>query len=435
MFVTIKVATWNVRGLSENRKRIYVAQVTKLANILEHEQINIAAISETKKLGRSSESIGKNGSKIYYNEVEDGRARRGIALVLDSKWSKLLIGEPAYQRNRIILMKFNCRGNNKNLMVIAVYAPNAPKENISFYEDLQIMMDNYYAKEKEFYNLIIMGDFNAHIGKELRHNVTGEYGNARKINANSHKLIKFATDNSLTITNTYFPEQKTYTFIPKETLIDYIIVNKDFFESIERTKILQHTELVQTISTDHQVLYSIIKLRYKFDKTNDGSSTSDVRSANIKKSVEIKSDKLEVVCRTEISIPEKSSEFEKKQPYLPIESIEDLNYYNDWLQNDTNKRNLVQRLRIQGERDSDDLVSRILGQIFSQNVVKFISFTGKGMIAIARLSDTKLLGVIYDTVRLNKSPNEVTNSVIDELIKKWLKNAKATDRYRERKGN
>jgi hypothetical protein len=64
---------------------------------------------------------------------------------------------------------------------------------------LQVVLQN--TNKNDF--LCVAGDMNATIGNKPRHFVSGTNGE-KTVNQNARKLIEFATENELRITNTFF---------------------------------------------------------------------------------------------------------------------------------------------------------------------------------------------------------------------------------------
>ena len=107
--------------------------------------------------------------------------------------------------------------------IIQVYAPTSKKETDDdtdkFYEDLQSVITTVKDKDP----LIIMGDFNAKVGKgPQKDSGLGPFGLGNR-NERGERLLTFCKTNNLTITNSQFmnhPRRK-YTWIsPKGDRID-----------------------------------------------------------------------------------------------------------------------------------------------------------------------------------------------------------------------
>jgi hypothetical protein len=107
----------------------------------------------------------------------------------------------------------------------------------------------------------------------------------------------------------------------------------------------------------------------------------------------------------------------------------------------------IDHLKVLGGKNGDDIVSRILTELISNNLAKITSLTGAGKVAKCGLHKSNLQKVLYgkystkmkiklfisyhyifvnisDTVRVTKGGEDLTNSEIDGFTKKWLKNSK-----------
>ena len=93
-----------------------------------------------------------------------------------------------------------------NITVIQVYAPTSNTEEAEvewFYEDLQDLLELTTKKDV----LLIIGDWNAKVGSQETHGVTGKFGLVIW-NEAGQRLIEFCQENALVIANTLFQQHK-----------------------------------------------------------------------------------------------------------------------------------------------------------------------------------------------------------------------------------
>ncbi|KAK4879242.1 hypothetical protein RN001_007388 [Aquatica leii] len=125
---TIKVATWNVRGLAQKEMEL----AKELANM----KIDFAAIPETKKKKKGSKYVDEY--MMFYSGVrQEQRASKGIALYIHKKWEEN-IKNYEYINERIITSRIkSARGN---VTLIAIYAPEEEKadESKTFYKNYSL---------------------------------------------------------------------------------------------------------------------------------------------------------------------------------------------------------------------------------------------------------------------------------------------------------
>ena len=99
------------------------------------------------------------------------------------------------------------QGKLFNIMVIQAYAPTSNTEEAEverFYEDLQDLIEITPQKDV----LFIIGDWNAKVGNQETHGVTGKFG-LGLWNEAGQRLIEFCLENALVIANTLFQHPKT----------------------------------------------------------------------------------------------------------------------------------------------------------------------------------------------------------------------------------
>ncbi|OXA50642.1 hypothetical protein Fcan01_13946 [Folsomia candida] len=149
--------------------------------------------------------------------------------------------------------------------------------------------------------------------------------------------------------------------------------------------------------------------------------------------VKIRGHQEEILRRTAGTIDESPLEDDPNRPDIPLSTPEGLDLLNDWLKSNQTKTILVEKLRYLGGKNPNESVTRILEQLLLDKLAKIISLTGAGKCAKRGLKDSKLQQVLYETVRLNRSTRELTNSEIDDFTKRWLKNSKDRDGGRKQR--
>lgn len=253
------IGTWNVRTLYQ------AGQIDILLYQLERIKWSIIGISETRWTGCGE--IEKGDSKILYSGREDNKHQEGVALILRKDAKNALIGYKTVS-SRIIKARF--RTNCGKMTVLQVYAPAstlAEEELDQFYEMLQEEIKNTARHDL----LIVMGDFNAKVGKTWAkwNGAIGKFGYGEE-NERGQRLLNFCLNYDLVISNTIFYARKDkhkYTWESPDgrtkNMIDYIIVNKKWKSSILSCRSFTSAD----IGSDHQLVMAKIRLRLKKNQT------------------------------------------------------------------------------------------------------------------------------------------------------------------------
>ena len=134
------------------------------------------------------------------------------------------------------------------MTIISAYAPMlvSPEETKDdFYASLDTAVRCIPAADK----IALLGDFNAHIGKntEVWQGVIGKHA-IEKMNSNSLRLLSFSTEHQLCITNTLFqlPDNLEVTWMHPQSknwhLLDYVIVCSRDIQDIYITRAMRGAE-------------------------------------------------------------------------------------------------------------------------------------------------------------------------------------------------
>ena len=110
------------------------------------------------------------------------------------------------------MISVHFQGKPFNITVIQVYAPTSNAEEAEveqFYEDLQDLLQLTPPKDV----LYIIGDWDAKVGSQETHRVTGKFGIGVQ-NEEGQRLIEFCQENTLVIANTQFQQhsRRLYTW-------------------------------------------------------------------------------------------------------------------------------------------------------------------------------------------------------------------------------
>ena len=225
---------------------------------------------------------------IYSGKEKSGLS--GVAIYLRGKLTNALMGyNPMSDR----ILRVRLKGTAQNITIIQVYAPTSAlpeEERENFYDILQTEIDNTDKSDQ----LLVMGDFNSKVGRIVDSNEKGVVGNfgLGERNDCGERLVEFAMENEMAITNTMFMNHKrrlyTWTSPDGDTKkqIDYILVNRRMRTSVSATRTLPGADC----GSDHEMLMCEFKFGLKCFKKSPKPKRYDLQEIplNILYKIEIK---------------------------------------------------------------------------------------------------------------------------------------------------
>lgn len=269
----IKVGTWNVRSLFEAGKTANVImEMTRLG-------VGLLGISEMRWPNSGSCLVEKH--MVYYSGEDSNHHRNGVGFVVSNDLSKS-ITDFVPVSDRVALLRINAIPMDIN--VIQVYAPttNATDQQVEeFYADLNTVLRQ--TKKNEM--VIVMGDFNAKVGKGNDGKMVGSYGLGER-NDRGDRLVQFCQEEELILANTFFqlPPRRLYTWkSPADTSehrvrnqIDFIAINERFKNSIKAARTYPGAD----VPSDHNLLVAVIRFRPKKLIKKKRDTAIDIRKLN-----------------------------------------------------------------------------------------------------------------------------------------------------------
>lgn len=229
--VEIRIGTWNIRTLYKpGALKIVTEEIEKY-------KIPLVAVQEIRWTGEGT--IRSNNSTIFYSGTKNNRHGKGVGLVVNEKIVPCVKSFVAINEHICFIRMI---GRKSDIIVINCYALTEEKEeeekNI-FYEDLERTFDSLPKNCIK----VIVGDFNAQIGKEATFRPTiGHESLHTTSNDNGMKLIDFSTAKNLIISSTYFPRKnihkQTWTSPDgkTKTQIDHVIIDKRYQTCIKNVR-------------------------------------------------------------------------------------------------------------------------------------------------------------------------------------------------------
>jgi len=259
------IGTWNVNTLHATGK------LQQLTHEMTRYHWNILGLCEVRWKG-IGETTTDEGHKLYFSGRND-KHQHGVGFLVHKDIINCVLGcRPV--SSRIITLRL--RATPFNITVIQAYAPTSTysdDEVEDFYEQLQEVIDQTHKKDI----LIVQGDWNAQVGKEVRKDWPDTCGGHSNEDTNDRglRLLEFAKYNNLLLANTLGPHKASRRWTwhhPRgmhHSQIDYILVQKRFRSciNIARTRSFPGAD----IGSDHDLVMMTFRTRLK--KTNKPKST------------------------------------------------------------------------------------------------------------------------------------------------------------------
>jgi len=202
----------------------------------------------------------ENGA-FFYSGNDDRDHRRGVGIVVAKKLLASVVDFVPYS-DRTALLKLRAKPNDLN--IIQVYAPTAdsPDQEVEqFYSEIKEMLK---LTKKHDVNMI-MGDFNAKVGKGKIEEIVGPYGLGIR-NERGDRLLQFCQKESMKITNTWFQlhPRRLYTWKspadgPHNIIrnqIDFILISRRFSSTVKRASTYPGAD----VPSDHVLLVAVTKI-------------------------------------------------------------------------------------------------------------------------------------------------------------------------------
>ena len=201
-----------------------------LCKELEHFKVDIAAICETRFEG--SDQLVEQGYTLFWKgKTKEEKRESGVGFVLKNTIVEKLEELPLGISDRIMVLRVPL-SKGRYASFVSVYAPtmtSCDEEIGRFYESLRGTLRSIKKEDK----LLLVGDFNARVGKD--HNIwkcLGKHGFG-SCNSNGLLLLQLCTEFDLTVGNTVFRQKNKYkgTWMHPRSkrwhMIDYIIGRRE----------------------------------------------------------------------------------------------------------------------------------------------------------------------------------------------------------------
>uniref|UniRef100_A0A8D8VC16 Craniofacial development protein 2 n=1 Tax=Cacopsylla melanoneura TaxID=428564 RepID=A0A8D8VC16_9HEMI len=250
---SIRIGTWNVRTMAAPGK------IENTIEELKRLKIQIMGISEMRWCGAGQRHVDEY--TIYYSGTTNDTAEYGVGIILEKRIAHCVTNFVPVSE-RILLIQINARPVNINIIQIYAYTTECKDEDLieKFYEQITDLTKTIPKHEM----LLIMGDFNAKIGKGRIGEHIGNFGLGER-NDRGERLSMFAVEQDLIVTNTFFQHhpRRLYTWKSNDKVtrnqIDFLLINRRFRNSITDIKTYPGAD----VQSDHNPLVASLQTIFK----------------------------------------------------------------------------------------------------------------------------------------------------------------------------
>ena len=251
--------------------------------------IAVVGIQETRRPGRTVSTAA--GFRVFDSgSAQSGQ--HGVALAVKESICKTSKFTREDVNERLMSMRFGMSGQHQAVNFVVGYAPMEPSDSEkkrAFWHKLGSLVQRIPKKGCIF----VLMDANARTGEKIEgektedDGVLGAYGRD-ELNNNGKRLLNFATDNKLAVTNTFFSTRKgsishTYNGIIGDCAgdfkrIDYILTRRAHRPRVHNVEV--HPQLNRPIKADsgHNMVFATVDLGGRFAHNRRVRQTPQPRS-------------------------------------------------------------------------------------------------------------------------------------------------------------
>lgn len=268
----IKIGFWNVLSLYR------LGGLQALLDQIDKYNIDLAAIQEIRWTGEGV--LEKRHHTIYYS-CHEKKHIFGTGFVVKGKLRDRVIGfHPVNPR----ICRLRIKGKFYNFSLISCHAPTeaaSDDEKDEFFDKLERSFDNCPKSDIK----IILGDFNAQIGREECHKPTiGMHSLHEESNDNGLRLISLATSRGLVVGSTLFPGKRIHKATWKSpdgstcNQIDHILISARHRSNLMSTRTFRGAN----VDSDHYLSIANIRARISRAKRTQTSKVTRFNVSRLK---------------------------------------------------------------------------------------------------------------------------------------------------------
>lgn len=248
----MRIGFWNVRGQTHTS-----GGMIKLTDELKKAKIDVAAIQES-GFNKDAKECRMRGYTIFHSSNRSDH-KLGTAFLVADRYKHLFLNFRAVSERLCVL---RIKGRFKNYSLINVHAPHNERpepDKDEYYEALTNAYDECPAHDVK----IVLGDFNAKVGKEEVYRPTiGKYSLHDTTNENGERMVFFAAGRDLVVRSTFFRHGSRHLatwrhpndrFPPNQ--IDHLLISGRHFSDVIDVK----TCWMANVDSDHYLVVTTVR--------------------------------------------------------------------------------------------------------------------------------------------------------------------------------
>ena len=236
----LKIATYNVRGLRDKRKRLAIFKYIK------DQTIDICLLQETHYDETVKQSWETDwGSDIYFSGQSTNK--EGVGFLINTTIDIKVVNAVEIYKGR--LMAINIEYNGKQITVLNIYGPN--RDNTDIFYKLQTFLNN-----DELRNVIIGGDWNVTLNETI-----DKKGGYQVTHKNCREKIKqiIQEHDLCDIWRTLHPQDKQYTWHSNKKPVTFCRLDY-FLISGHLINYTRQANIQNSIRSDHSIALITIEI-------------------------------------------------------------------------------------------------------------------------------------------------------------------------------
>ena len=237
--------------------------------------IAVLGIKESRRPGRTISTAA--GFRVFYSGSTQG-GQQGVALAVKESILKTSKFTREDVDERLMSMRFEMSGQHQAVNFVVGYAPTEPSDSEkkrAFWHRLDSLVQQIPKKEC----LFVLMDVNARTGEKIEGERTEDDGvlgacGCDELNNNGKRLLNFATDNKLAVTNTFSSTRKggishIYNGVIGDRAgdfkrIDYILTRQAHRPRVRNVEVHPQPNRPIKADSDHNMVFVTVELGGRF---------------------------------------------------------------------------------------------------------------------------------------------------------------------------